>query len=270
MIKIGEFVKISGITINMLRHYDKIGLLKPKYVDKESGYRYYDECQVKTANEIQVLKSLGFSLKEIKDIQLDTNNTDNIKSFLKCKISEKEQEIKEANIQIKRMKKAILDLDKEKSCALSVTVKTIPRRKVASLRGIIHRFQDEGILWDEISKKCKKNNIKLIENSYSYAINHGVDFKKMDIDVEVQIKTPKIYKDFDNVKFKEIEETMAACILFEGNYNQIGEIYKYAYEWIKENNYKLIGLSFTTYYVSPANEKNPQKFITEICFPIKK
>ena len=42
IVKIGEFAKISGVTVKTLLHYDKIGLLKPG--DKtDSGYRIYCE-----------------------------------------------------------------------------------------------------------------------------------------------------------------------------------------------------------------------------------
>lgn len=46
MLKIGEFATITGISINMLRNYDKIGLLIPEYVDEVNNYRYYNESQI--------------------------------------------------------------------------------------------------------------------------------------------------------------------------------------------------------------------------------
>ena len=40
MLKIGEFSKLSRISVRMLRHYDEIGLLTPGEIDPFSGYRY--------------------------------------------------------------------------------------------------------------------------------------------------------------------------------------------------------------------------------------
>mgnify|MGYP000023241084 CR=1 FL=1 len=45
MLKIGEFSKLTRISIRMLRHYDEIGLLVPENVDEFTGYRYYSEEQ---------------------------------------------------------------------------------------------------------------------------------------------------------------------------------------------------------------------------------
>ncbi len=46
MLKIGEFSKLSRVSIRMLRHYDDIGLLKPAEIDNFTGYRYYREEQL--------------------------------------------------------------------------------------------------------------------------------------------------------------------------------------------------------------------------------
>jgi len=47
MFKIGDFSKLSSISIRMLRHYDKVELLQPVKVDEQSGYRYYSADQLK-------------------------------------------------------------------------------------------------------------------------------------------------------------------------------------------------------------------------------
>ena len=52
MLKIGEFSKLSHISVRMLRHYDEIGLLHPKEVDPDTGYRIYGEEQLFTSGKI--------------------------------------------------------------------------------------------------------------------------------------------------------------------------------------------------------------------------
>ena len=65
MLKIGDFSKLSRVSIRMLRHYDDIGLLKPAEIDTFSGYRYYREEQLYTAARITALKDMGFALADI-------------------------------------------------------------------------------------------------------------------------------------------------------------------------------------------------------------
>ena len=65
MLKIGEFSKLSRVSIRMLRHYDEIGLLKPAETDRFTDYRYYREDQLPAAGRIAALKDMGFSLVDI-------------------------------------------------------------------------------------------------------------------------------------------------------------------------------------------------------------
>jgi DNA-binding transcriptional MerR regulator len=46
MIGIGDFARLGRVSVRMLRHYDTIGLLRPEYVDPNSGYRYYRADQL--------------------------------------------------------------------------------------------------------------------------------------------------------------------------------------------------------------------------------
>ena len=68
MYTIGEFSKITGLTVKTLRFYHEQGLLIPTSVDEETGYRYYDRSKIETARSITHLRSLNLSLDEIGTI----------------------------------------------------------------------------------------------------------------------------------------------------------------------------------------------------------
>ena len=68
MLKIGDFSKLSRVSIRMLRHYDEIGLLHPVQTDPISGYRYYQAGQLSIAGRITALREMGFGLAEIGQI----------------------------------------------------------------------------------------------------------------------------------------------------------------------------------------------------------
>ena len=61
MLKIGEFSKLSRVSIRMLRHYDEIGLLKPAQTDSLTDYRYYRADQLPTVCRIAALKDMGIA-----------------------------------------------------------------------------------------------------------------------------------------------------------------------------------------------------------------
>ncbi len=66
MIKIGDFSKLFDISIKTVRFYEEEGLIEPNFIDIYTGYRYYDEENIKTMSKILFLKNLGLSIKEIK------------------------------------------------------------------------------------------------------------------------------------------------------------------------------------------------------------
>ncbi|MCQ8211188.1 helix-turn-helix domain-containing protein [Cetobacterium somerae] len=91
---IGETSKLTKISIQALRHYDKEGLLKPIYVDEETKYRYYSIDQFLQIDFIKRCKSLGFSLEKIKEILYEGNNLENILKSITFQKSIIEKEIK--------------------------------------------------------------------------------------------------------------------------------------------------------------------------------
>jgi DNA-binding transcriptional MerR regulator len=63
---IGQAARLAGVTAKALRHYDRIGLLRPAVVDPATGYRRYRAEQVEQARLIRRLRSLELPLEEIR------------------------------------------------------------------------------------------------------------------------------------------------------------------------------------------------------------
>ena len=68
MFKIGDFSRLAQVSVKALRYYGKLGLLKPAWIDRYTGYRYYTAEQLPRLNRILALKDLGFSLEQIKQL----------------------------------------------------------------------------------------------------------------------------------------------------------------------------------------------------------
>ena len=94
MIKIGELSNITGVSIQAIRFYENEGLISPIEVDRWTNYRYYDESSIERLSEISYLKDLGFSLKEIKNLNEET---------IKEKISQVKLNIKKLTKNIEKL-----------------------------------------------------------------------------------------------------------------------------------------------------------------------
>ena len=105
--KIGEFAKMCGTKISVLRHYDKEKLLEPQYTDIFSGYRYYSSEQILVFYRINALKKAGFSLQEIKEIISGRKTNKEIEAIF----SQKESEFLDALKNLKEAKLMMTKLD---------------------------------------------------------------------------------------------------------------------------------------------------------------
>ncbi|MEW9547292.1 MerR family transcriptional regulator [Nonomuraea sp. NPDC050783] len=68
LLPIGQFARLSRLSVKQLRHYDELGLLAPAYVDPDSGYRYYRRTQARQALSIGLLRSLDVPLPVIAEV----------------------------------------------------------------------------------------------------------------------------------------------------------------------------------------------------------
>lgn len=271
MLKIGDFSKLSRISIRMLRHYDDIGLLKPTMIDSSNGYRYYSESQLTITSKIHILKDMGFSLSDISDILNCYSDSKRLEEYLLLQKSIVQKEYEESRNKLLLLENTINRLrEDDNTMSYSVLVKEIPNMRVASLRDIIPCYEMEHILWKKMIKELTSQNIKFANPCYSMAIFHDKEHREDDVDIEIQIAVDGNYSDANNVIFKDTNTIKVASITFTGHYNQIHLVNETAANWILDNRYEFDGPMFNIYHISPATEDNPDNWVTEACFPIKK
>ncbi len=78
--QIKDFAEFTGVSVRTLHYYDEIGLLTPAFVDRSTGYRFYDENSLLRMQEILFYRELDFSLKSIGEI-LSSPNYDKNKAL---------------------------------------------------------------------------------------------------------------------------------------------------------------------------------------------
>src|SRR5512133_3668860 len=71
LVPIGRFSAICRLSQKALRLYDEMGLLRPAWVDPDSGYRYYAVAQALEAERIRLLRSLEVPLEELAELLRD-------------------------------------------------------------------------------------------------------------------------------------------------------------------------------------------------------
>ena len=267
MLRIGEFSKLSRVSIRMLRHYDDIGLLKPAEIDHFTGYRYYREEQLFVISRITALKDMGFPLADIIRLLEIYDDRDKLEPFLAAQQKELAAQARETEYKLMLLESARKRLRKENSMGFDVTVKTIPERYAATVRMVIPRYEDEGMAWGMMAE-CKQ---PLVPTEPCYAVAEFLDpeFKEENVEIMVSMAVKGKYQDTEHVKFQTLPAVKVASCVVKGSYQQMGEAYATAVAWIRDNGYTISGPMFNIYHVGPADTQNPDEYVTEACFPVE-
>ncbi len=274
MFKIGDFSKLTFVSIRMLRYYDEINLFKPVHIDNFTNYRYYSAFQIPKLNKIVGLRNLGFKAEEIRIIINENDNQTQI-NLLQSRLVELEKQIHDDGLRLTKLQSFINNYNmEEKSMKYEAVIKEIPSYKVLSLRTVIETYNKEGELWGEFMQTVYKNNIqnKLVKGGMCYAMFFENDYKESQIHIEIGNEVSEELKDVENLKYKELPAIeKALSVLVTGSYEpNIQEGFNFVAKWLEENNHEIIGPSRTIYIKGPESEKNPDNYLTEIIIPIKK
>lgn len=100
MLKIGEFSRLSQVTVKTLHHYDELGLIKPAHIDPVTNYRFYTVEQLPRLHRIMALKEMGLSLEQIGLMLEKELSTEEMRGMLHFKQAEIQQEMREAQRQL--------------------------------------------------------------------------------------------------------------------------------------------------------------------------
>src|SRR5512133_248258 len=145
MFRIGEFSRLGGVTIETLRHYETLGLLKPEQVDPFTGYRYYSARQLPSLNRILALKEAGLSLDQIARILQDKLTAEELCGMLKAQLVQAESAIAAAELRRERILSRLNYLELEENMpAYEVSLKAIDAHTIAAIRETVPAIEQMG------------------------------------------------------------------------------------------------------------------------------
>jgi effector-binding domain-containing protein len=270
MFKIGDFSKFSRVSVKTLRYYDEIGLLNPVKVDELSGYRYYSADQLPRLNRIVGLKNLGLSLDEISRILTDNPSTVKIIELVLAKRQETLSRLLEEKDRLKRLEEWLEKVEKEGSMPdYDVVIKKIEAQTVASVRDILPAYSDVSRLYKDLYSYLGRKRAKF--NGPPMVILHDGEYREKDADVEAAIPVAGNIQGSERVKVQELPAVdQAACVVYKGPYENIGQGYKALMTWVEANGYQIAGPDREIFLKGPGQfiRGNPANYITEIQLPV--
>ena len=146
MFSIGEFARLTAVSVRALRYYDEIGLLRPAKVDPGTGYRGYTAEQLGQLNRIVALKELGLSLAQTRQL-LDGITLEELQGMLMLRRAQLEHELEEHQNKLLGVEARLRYIAREGAMpADDIVVKKIPAMGVVAIAGRAPAFGPENIV----------------------------------------------------------------------------------------------------------------------------
>ena len=120
MLKIGDFAKLAQVSTKTVRYYDRRGLLKPAWIDRFTGYRYYTVEQLTQLNRILALKEFGFTLDQIRHMLAEPLSLAELRGMFRLKYAELEQHIQEEQERLVRIETRLEQIEQGDDLFLSM------------------------------------------------------------------------------------------------------------------------------------------------------
>jgi DNA-binding transcriptional MerR regulator len=279
MLKIGDFSKLSRVTVKTLRFYDEMGLLKPAQHDPYTGYRYYSVEQLPRLNRILAYKDLGFSLEQIRGLLDENPPLSQLRGMLLLKQAEIQARLADDQARLRRLEVRLIqmefadsNLQEDWMSAYEVVLKKVEPLQAASVRGVIPNYDEsEPIfdrLFDEVYAYVHKQGVRQV--GCGIAVYHTAEGQENDIEVEA---VAPIYEPLHGSQRVQVYELPAvermACVVHHGPFATIGQAYQAVMTWIENNGYHISGPCREIYlrYERGGDQKD---YVTEVQFPVSK
>lgn len=267
LFQIGDVAKMFHISVGTLRHYEKIGLLLPEYIDSETGYRYYSTRQFECLNTIRYLRVLDMPLPQIREFlkNKDINKIQEMLQEQKETVIRKQRDFqiieRKINNRLQQLEDALIsELD-------TIKIMQTEARRIAWIR---NNLSIDSYLDLEPS-------IRQLERQQKDAV---VFLGKVGVGIIKEKLQKRQYGRYDMVFLildkedsyhgitEELPEETCVTIRFCGSHKEAPFYYEKLDKFVSDNGLEITGFSKEITMIDYGITNDTNKFVTEIQIPV--
>lgn len=269
LFQIGEIAKMFNLSVGILRHYEKNGLLQPEYINKSSGYRYYSTQQFEILNTIKYLRMLGLSLGNIADF-LKNKEVEKIQQMLITQKDSVIQKQKELKIIEKKIDNRLKSLQYATECCIGkFEIKRIKSQRFIMIRKNIEINSYNNSDFEKLIKQLSQNQNEAIV--FLGKIGLGISKEQLiNKQYDCYDRVFLLLDDEDNYtgNVEYFPEQTYVTLKFCGSHKDAPQHYKKLEHFIEQQKLTIKGFSREISLIDFGITNDTNKFITEIQIPI--
>jgi DNA-binding transcriptional MerR regulator/effector-binding domain-containing protein len=227
MLSIGEFSRVTRLTIKALRLYHEKGILVPDLIGESSSYRYYGPPAVERAGVVGRLKDMGFTLDEIKAVLDECRDDREIIARVEKKLAEIERSIKHQKAMKDRLRLFLQST--EGSLPIykpEIAVEKLPDLLICSLR-FKGRYADSGPRFGGLLRACGRK-----AKGRPLSLYYDGEYKEDDADIEIAVEVGEPVS-VDGYACRTLPGGTAITLFHLGSYERLGRSYEKLYEAVR-------------------------------------
>lgn len=257
LLSIGSFASLTRLSFKALRLYDQLNLLQPRWVDPQTGYRYYSEDQLKGARMIRNMREMDMPLATIRQVLMALADSPAQAEALASEYAEmREQQAEQIRIQVVKFIQQIRQ--EQTPMSFEVNVKSIPTQQVLSITHHVKASKlDETILKSLEALRDLIAEQKLEAASAPFGIFHGAINEQEDGPLEICLPVNGTIKGNGKIQVKQLQGGQAACVMTVGpetDFPAILGAYDAAVDWIQKNGHQIAGSPREIWHSGPDND----------------
>lgn len=270
MFTIGEFSRITGLTVKTLRFYHEKNLLVPAAIAPATGYRTYDDRNLDRARVIVALRELEFSLDDVAAILADCAEDEDLLAFLerqKTRLAEQIGQLAGAVRQIDRLIHEQRHAREEPSMSkptFEIQERELEPVLIAGVR-MKGRYSDCGRGFAMLGKRLARHIA-----GKPLCLYYDGEYREDDADFEPCFPVRREVK-VDGASVRQLPGCRCVTLVHRGPYDELGRSYERALRYAKQRGYNVTQPTREVYLKGPGMifRGNPQKYLTEIQLPVE-
>ena len=264
---IGEFSKVTGLSVKTLRFYHEKGILLPTRTDEATGYRYYHQPAVERARVIVALRDMDFSLETIAEILADSDDDSDLIGRLevqKLQIAQRmarEREIVRALDQVIAGERAAREA--LQAGAFRIEEKALPAMLIAGYR-MRGKYSECGKGFSKVARAVGRHI-----SGKAFCLYYDAEYKDDDADLETCFPVRKEVQ-AEGISIRELPPARCLALIHRGPYPQLGRSYERLLRAAEERGCEITLPIREVYVKGPGMifRGNPRKYLTEIQLPL--
>jgi DNA-binding transcriptional MerR regulator/effector-binding domain-containing protein len=265
--QIGEFSRITGLSVKTLRFYHEKGILVPNSVDDATGYRFYDESKIDKARVIMRLRAMEFSIEDIATVLGESPDEADILDSL-----ERQRDVLRRRVESDRAIVRSLDeiIATEKGAkellergSFSVEEKVLEPMLVAGIR-MRGKYIDCGDGFAKLGKAVGRHI-----SGKAICLYFDGEFRETDAEFEPCFPIRKGVE-ADGVSVRTLQGGRCLALAHRGAYDSLGRAYGKLLARVAERQLRIFLPTREIYLKGPGMifKGNPRNYLTEIQLPI--